>query len=68
MPDAVVIVDRGGALIAGFQLDRGYAISAYDSDCAAAGLTLRDRFSTWNADPYRPGDDYAVSIHRSEYR
>lgn len=61
-------IEGGGVLIAGFQLDRGYDISAYDRDCAAAGLTLRDRFSTWNADPYRDGDNYAVSIHRSEFR
>ena len=61
-------LEPGGTLIAGFSLDRGYDGAAYDADCAAAGLTLRDRFSTWNGDPYRTGDAYAVSIHRSASR
>jgi len=52
-----------GALIAGFQLGRGYAIDAYDADCRAAGLVLGERSATWAADPWRPGDDYAVSVH-----
>ena len=29
----------------------------------AAGLTLTDRFATWDHDPWRPGGDYAVSVH-----
>ena len=33
-------VGVGGRLVAGFQLDRGYGIEAYDEDCAAAGLDL----------------------------
>ena len=53
-----------GTLIAGFQLGRGYALDSYDADCRAAGLALTERFSTWAADPWRPGDDYAVSVHR----
>jgi 2-polyprenyl-3-methyl-5-hydroxy-6-metoxy-1,4-benzoquinol methylase len=52
-----------GALVAGFQLDRGYALDAYDVDCREAGLALSDRFSTWAGDPCRTGGDYAVSIH-----
>jgi SAM-dependent methyltransferase len=52
-----------GSLIAGFQLGRGYAIDAYDADCLAAGLVLGQRFATWALDPWRPGDDYAVSVH-----
>ncbi|HEY5170734.1 MAG TPA: class I SAM-dependent methyltransferase, partial [Acidimicrobiia bacterium] len=52
-----------GALIAGFQLGRGYDLDAYDADCRGAGLALADRFSTWAAEPYRVGGDYAVSIH-----
>jgi SAM-dependent methyltransferase len=56
-------VSRGGRLVAGFQLGRGYELSAYDNDCAAAGLSLDERFSTWSADPYHQGDGYAVSVH-----
>ncbi len=52
-----------GVLIAGFQLGRGYELADYDAHADAAGLTLRERFSTWDADPF-PGDGtYAVSVH-----
>jgi SAM-dependent methyltransferase len=57
-------VAAAGVLIAGFQLGRGYELGSYDDDCRAAGLVLAERFSTWAADPARPGDDYAVSVHR----
>jgi SAM-dependent methyltransferase len=56
-------VDLNGALITGFQLGRGYELAAYDDDCAAAGLTLTRRFSTWAGSPHASGDDYAVSVH-----
>jgi SAM-dependent methyltransferase len=53
-----------GELVAGFQLGRGYDLETYDADCRAAGLALRERFSSWAADPFRAGAEYAVSIHR----
>jgi len=56
-------LDVDGSLVAGFQLGRGYGLDAYDADCRAAGLVLGERFSTWAADPFRAGDDYAVSVH-----
>lgn len=54
-------VDR--LLIAGFSLGRGYSVEDYDAHCAAAGLTLFERFATWDRDEFR-GGDYAVSVHR----
>ena len=57
-------VSPGGRLIAGFQLRRGYELSQYDADCAAAGLVLDARYSTWEGAPWRSGGDYAVSVHR----
>ncbi|OLR91274.1 class I SAM-dependent methyltransferase [Actinokineospora bangkokensis] len=56
-------VAPGGALIAGFSLDRGYSAADYDAHCAAAGLDLVERFATWSRDPF-DGGDYAVSAHR----
>ncbi|WP_318215741.1 class I SAM-dependent methyltransferase [Streptomyces sp. SCL15-6] len=60
----------GGLLVAGFGLDRdhlpvppGLTLAEYDACCTAAGLTLTDRFATWDADPY-DGGGYAVSVHR----
>ena len=53
----------GGALVAGFQLrPRGYRLDRYDADCAAAGLSLSERYSTWERGPWS-GGDYAVSVH-----
>jgi SAM-dependent methyltransferase len=52
-----------GALVAGFQLTTRYGLARYDDDCAAAGLTLVERYSTWECDPWNDGD-YAVSVHR----
>jgi SAM-dependent methyltransferase len=54
----------GGLLVAGFQLQRGrLSLEAYDMDCAAAGLRLGERWSTWGRDAWIPGGDYAVSVH-----
>ena len=55
----------GGLLVAGFQLVAGRIdLERYDDLAAAAGLTLSDRFATWDRDPWSPGGDYAVSVHR----
>jgi SAM-dependent methyltransferase len=56
----------GGALVAGFQLrPGGYGIDRYDTDAAAAGLVLSERWATWDRQPWRPGGQYALSVHRS---
>ena len=54
-----------GLVVAGFQLVRGgLSLEHYDDLAIAAGLTLTDRFATWDRDPWAPGSDYAVSVHR----
>jgi SAM-dependent methyltransferase len=54
----------GGLLIAGFQVLPGrLAIARYDEICADAGLVLRERWSTWDRDPWQVGGNYAVSVH-----
>jgi SAM-dependent methyltransferase len=58
-----------GRLVAGFQLrPGGYGLDAYDAAAAGAGLVLEDRWSTWDRQPFAPGGDYAVSIHRAPPR
>ncbi|HWO67287.1 MAG TPA: class I SAM-dependent methyltransferase [Umezawaea sp.] len=53
-----------GRLVAGFSLRPGWpSLAGYDTWCAAAGLELEDRWSTWDREPYA-GGDYAVSVHR----
>ena len=53
-----------GRLIAGFQLDKGYDVATYDMEAAAAGLTLAERYATWDREPFQHSSDYAVSVHR----
>jgi SAM-dependent methyltransferase len=57
-------VARTGLLVAGFSVDRGYAVEDYDGHAAAAGLELVERFATWDRQPFADGGDYAVSVHR----
>ena len=57
-------VAGGGLLIAGFSLDRAYTAASYDEHASAAGLTLVERFATWDRAPWSADDSYAVSIHR----
>ena len=57
-------VGEDGRLIAGFQLGRGYELDEYDRHCEAAGMALAERYATWDRDPFAPGGDYAVSVHR----
>ncbi len=57
-------VAASGALVAGFQLDRGYSLADYDTHCRAAGLELAGRSATWDGDEFSLGAGYAVSVHR----
>ncbi|HXT36337.1 MAG TPA: class I SAM-dependent methyltransferase [Chloroflexota bacterium] len=54
-----------GLLIAGFQLlpDR-LGLDRYDLLAAEAGFTLAERWATWDEEPWQPGGEYAVSVHR----
>lgn len=55
----------GGLLVAGFALQHdGLTLSEYDKLAAQAGLTLVDRWSTWDRHAFDDGD-YAVSVHRA---
>jgi SAM-dependent methyltransferase len=61
----------GGLLVAGFGLDAAhlplpaapFGLAEYDEWCAAAGLVLDQRRSTWDGMPW-DGGGYAVSLHR----
>ena len=57
-------LEPGGALVAGFSLEPGrLELETYDDHTRAAGLTLEDRWATWDRQPFN-GGDYAVSVHR----
>jgi SAM-dependent methyltransferase len=58
-------LNPGGLVIAGFQLKAGrLTVEEYDAHARAAGLELVERFATWDREPWRPGGEYAVSVHR----
>ena len=58
-------VSPGGRLVAGYSLrPGGLRPSGHDAHAEAAGLTLEDRWSTWDRRPCAPADAYAVSVHR----
>jgi SAM-dependent methyltransferase len=60
-----------GLLVAGFGLDTAHLppgcpvtpIEEYDEACGAAGLLLRQRYSTWDGAPFEKSAGYAVSVH-----
>jgi SAM-dependent methyltransferase len=58
-------VAPNGALVAGFQLDRAFSLAEYDEHCGAAGLSLAERWATWDGEPFVDGGHYAVSVHRA---
>jgi SAM-dependent methyltransferase len=60
----------GGRLISGSTLERaagGLTLAAYEQMCAAAGLEIEDRWSTWEREPLAGDgtDSYAVVVARS---
>ena len=59
-------VEPAGLVIAGFSLGRRLQLPEYDLLAEEAGLRLWRRWSTWDREPYLPGADYAVSVHRRE--
>lgn len=61
---------KEGLLVAAFELTpkpwTDMSISKYDQLCHEVGLSLFARCSTWERDPWQPGDSYAVSVHRKK--
>ncbi len=55
----------GGWLVAGFSLQPGgLDLATYDRLAADVGLSLVDRWATWDRVSFGPDSDYAVSVHR----
>jgi SAM-dependent methyltransferase len=57
-PDGVVAV--------GFGLERGYALTDFDTHAAVAGLHLEHRLATWDLRPLQADSTFAVSVFRRE--
>ena len=58
----------GGLLVAAFELTppswSQLTLPLYDHLAAAAGLTLVERWASWEREPWQPHHNYAVSVHR----
>ncbi|GAA0944557.1 class I SAM-dependent methyltransferase [Nonomuraea longicatena] len=70
MANLAAAAKPGGLVVTGFGLDAAhlpvaptFTLAEYDRWCAAAGLTLERRYSTWDTRPFAD-DGYAVSLHR----
>ena len=57
-------LNKNGYLVAGFQLGSVLSLTTYDNATHAAGLTLVERWSTWERNPWQPTANYAVSVHK----
>jgi SAM-dependent methyltransferase len=60
----VAHVRPGGVMLSGFQLDARYNLDEFDAACGMAGVTLVDRWGTWDRGAFRGDGGYAVSVHR----
>ena len=71
---ARLLNNPSGLLVAGFGLDAEHlpprcpvtSLEEYDEACRAAGFSLRERHSTWDAGPFDPAGGYGVSVHVRE--
>jgi 2-polyprenyl-3-methyl-5-hydroxy-6-metoxy-1,4-benzoquinol methylase len=55
-------VRPGGRIVVGFHTDREYRLETFDADVVAAGLTVQQRFATWDLAPWAEGAGFAVSF------
>ena len=76
MDSLSALLSPGGLLVAGFGLDAAHlppgcpvtSLTEYDGACTRAGLQLRERYATWDGDPFEGSVGYAVSVHVSGAR
>jgi SAM-dependent methyltransferase len=54
-------LERGGLVIAGFQLTGALSLADFDTAATSAGLEPVARWSTWEQAPFRAGD-YVVTV------
>lgn len=53
-----------GLVVIGFATDRGYTVTDFDRDRAAAEMQLEHRFATWDLRPWHDDATFAVSVLR----
>lgn len=55
-------VRPGGRIVTGFHTDRDYTVEQLDTDLESAGLTLQQRYATWDLQPWTDDADFAVTV------
>jgi len=61
-------LEPGGHLLAGYSLHPGgFEPAEHDRLAGVAGLTLEDRWSTWDQVPFTESANYVVSVHRKDF-
>lgn len=53
---------KAGRLVVGFGLDRGWSREQFERDADAAGLTVEQRWSTWDLRPYDDDEGFLVAV------
>jgi SAM-dependent methyltransferase len=57
-------VRPGGRVVLGFATDRELSLADFDAAVADAGLTVEQRFATWDLVPFSADADFAVTFLR----
>lgn len=57
-----------GVFVTGFATDRDYTVAELDTDLAAVGFVLEQRFATWDLRPWTADSDWAVTVARKPPR
>lgn len=60
----VALLKPGGRLVTGFAAGREYTAGKQDTDAAAIGLRLEQRFGTWQLGVHDDSSDWSVSVYR----
>lgn len=61
-PAADGVDGQAGRLVVGFGLDRGWAREEFERDAEAAGLTVEQRWSTWDLRPFDDDEGFLVAV------
>lgn len=57
---------HGGRLVSGFQLNGQLSLREYDKMAEEAGLSLQERYASWEGQPWHKEVSYAVSVHQKD--
>jgi SAM-dependent methyltransferase len=61
-------LEPGGRLVAGYSLQPGgFGPAEHDRMAAVAGLSLEERWSTWDRAPFTQSASYVVSVHHKAF-